>query len=189
MANQRQTERDADETTRKVADQAAQTGRVMSETAERAGHAATEALRRNADAFSNTWRSSSEAAGRIAERSMEQFSNLFGLSGENARENVQQSAASVQTLLDSSTVVASGMQNVSTEWMSFVQGRVEENLKSFDELVNCRTVHDCIAIQTRMVRDNFEAFLQTARRTSELSTKLADDAAKHMMSDAALAPR
>jgi hypothetical protein len=130
------------ETTRKAADQTAQTTSAMSETAERASRAASEAVRRNADAFSNTWR----------------------------------------------TIVTSGMQNVSGEWMRFMQNRVEENLKRFDEMMSCRTVHDCFAIQAQIARDNCEAFLQTARLTSELSTKLADDAVKQM-SDAALAPR
>jgi phasin family protein len=76
--------------------------------------------------------------------------------------------------------MASGMHNVSGEWMRFAQNRLEENLKKFDELMSCRSLPDCMAVQTRMVRDNFEAFLQTARRTSELSTKLADDAVKQM---------
>ena len=142
MANQRHVEGDMNETTRKAADQTAQTTSAMSETAERASRAASEAVRRNADAFSNTWR----------------------------------------------TIVTSGMQNVSGEWMRFMQNRVEENLKRFDEMMSCRTVHDCFAIQAQIARDNCEAFLQTARLTSELSTKLADDAVKQM-SDAALAPR
>ena len=188
MANQRHVEHDMNETTRKAADQTAQTSRAMSETAERASRAASEALRRNADAFSNTWRISSEAAGRIAERSMEHFSNLFGLSGDSARESVQHSAASVQALVDSSGVAANGMQALSGEWIQFVQNRVEENLKTFDELLCCRTIHDCVAVQTRIVRHNIEAVLQSARRTSELSTQLADHAVKQM-SDAALASR
>jgi hypothetical protein len=160
----------------------------MSETAERASRAGDEALRRNSDAFSNTWRSSSEAAARIAERSMEQFSSLLGLNGDNTRETLQESAASVQALIDSSTVVTTGMHNVSAEWTRFVQSRVDENLKKVDEMMSCRTVHDCLAMQTRMARDNCEAFLLTARRASELSTKLVDDAVKQM-SEAALAPR
>ena len=142
MATQRHVEGDMNETTRKAADQTAQTSGAMSEAAEHASRAASEAVRRNADAFSNTWR----------------------------------------------TIVTSGMQNVSGEWMRFMQNRVEENLKRFDEMMSCRTVHDCFAIQAQIARDNCEAFLQTARLTSELSTKLADDAVKQM-SDAALAPR
>jgi len=188
MANQRQIERDVSEMSRKAADQAAQTSRAMSETAERAGRAASAALQRNTETFSKTWQSSGEAASRIAERSMEQFANLFGLTGNNARQNIQNSASSVQALIESSTALASGMQNVSGEWMRFVQNRVEENLKSLEELMSCRTVHDCLALQTRMARDNMEACLQSARKTSELSTKTADDAVKQL-SDAALAPR
>ena len=188
MANQHRIERDASEISRKAADQAAQTSRAMSETAERTGRAASAAFQRNTETFSNTWRSSSEAAGRIAERSMEQFAGFFGLTGGNARQSIQDSANSVQALMESSTVLASGMQNVSGEWMRFMQNRVEENLKNLEELMSCRTIHDCLALQTRMARDNMEACLQSARRTAELSTKVADDAVKQM-SDAALAPR
>lgn len=186
-ANPRQVERETNETTRTAAQQTERIGRTMSNTAEQTARAASEAFRQNAEIFNSTWRESSEAANRIAERSMDQFSKLCGFSGDNARQSIQQSAGSVQTLLDGSTVVASGMQNVSGEWMRFVQNRVEENLKNFDELMSCRSIPDCMAIQTRMIRDNFEAFLHTARRTSELSTKLADNAVKQM-GDAALAP-
>lgn len=187
MANQRQTEGDATETTRKAADTAAQAGRTFSQTAERASRATADTLRRQADAFSTTWRTSSEAASRIAERSMEQFADLFGLTGDTARHSVESSAGSIQAVIESSTVVAGGVQNVSSEWMRFLQERTEQNLKTLDELMKCRTVSDCVPIQTRMVRDNVEAFLQSVRRASELSTKVADDAVKRM-SDAALAP-
>jgi hypothetical protein len=142
MASERHVQGDMNETTRKAADQTAQTSRVMSDTAEQASRAASEAVGRDADAFNRTWR----------------------------------------------TIVTSGMQNVSGEWMRFMQNRVEENLKRFDEIMSCRTVHDCFAIQAQIARDNCESFLQTARLTSELSTKLADDAVKQM-SDAVLAPR
>jgi hypothetical protein len=188
MANQRQLARDANEMTREMADQAAQTSRAISETAERAGRAAVAAFRRNAEAFSTTWRTSSEAGSRIAERSMEQFANLFGFTRDSARQSVQNSTGSIQALLNSSTALASGIQNVSSEWARFLQERVEQNLKSFDELMSCRTVQDCLAVQTRMMRDNVEACLRSVQRTSQLSTKLADDAVERM-SDAALAPR
>lgn len=173
-------ERDVDEMNQKADEQASQTSRVMAETAERAGRAASAAFQRNTETFSNTWRSSGEAASRIAERSMEQVADLFGFTGENAQRNMQNSASSVKALLDSSTTFASGMQNVSEEWMRFLQNRVEQNLKTLEEMMSCRTIHDCLALQVRMARDNVEACLQSARRTSELSTKVADDAVRQM---------
>ena len=181
MANHSQMERDASETTRQAADQASQTSSTMSNAAEDASRAAGEAVRRNAETFSATWQSGSEAAGRLAEQSMEQFSNVLGLNSDDVRQSIP---ASVQALLVTSTGVTSGMQNVSGEWMRLVQNRFQENLKSFDEMMSCRTVHDYLVIQAQMARDNYEAFLQTAQRASELSTN-----ALKQMSDAALAPR
>jgi hypothetical protein len=151
----------------------------------RRSRAGSEAFRRNTESIGKTWRDSSQAATRIAERSMDQFSKLFGLTGDGARETMQQSAGNIQALIDSSTVVVSGLQNASGEWLRFVQNRIEENLDHFEELLGCRRP---LALQTRIVRDNLEALLQSARRTSELSTKLADEAVRRM-SDSALAPR
>jgi phasin family protein len=160
----------------------------MSDAAERTARPGSEAFRRNAETVSSTWRNSGEAASRIAERSVDQFSKLFGLTGETARETMQQSASNVQALIESSTFVVDGLQNVSGEWMRFVQSRIEENLEHFEELLACRTPQECIALQTRLVRDNIEALLHSARRAAEMSTKLADAAVKRM-SDTALAPR
>ena len=90
MANPRQVERDSNEsmheTTRRAAEQASQTSRTVSDAAERTARAGSEAFRRNAETLSSTWRNSSEAATRIAERSVDQFSKLFGLTGDTARE-------------------------------------------------------------------------------------------------------
>jgi phasin family protein len=192
MVNPRQAERDTIETgheaTRRAADQTSQVGRTMSDAAENTARAGSDAFRRNTESIGKTWRESSQAATRIAERSMDQFSRLFGLTGDGARETMQQSAGNVQALIDSSTVVVSGIQNLSGEWLRFVQNRIEENLDHFEELLGCRTPQECMALQTRIVRDNLEALLQSARRTSELSTKLADEAVRRM-SDSALAPR
>jgi len=192
MANPRQSERDSGEsvheTTRRATDQAPQSSRAMSDAAERTARAGTEAFRRNAETISGTWRSSSEAATRIAERSVDQFSTLFGLTGDTARETMQHSAGNVQALIESSTYLVDGLQNVSGEWMRFVQNRIEENLEHFEEFLGCRTPQECVALQTRIIRDNMEALLHTARRASEVSTKLADDAVRRM-SDTALAPR
>lgn len=186
--NPRQAERDTNEavhaSTRRVAEQ---TASAMSEATERTACAGAEAARRNAENMSQTWRSSSDAASRIAERSMDQFSKMFGFSSDTARRTLQRSSGNLQALIESTTIVAGGLQNVSGEWMRFAQSRFEDNLDHFDELMGCRTLQDCLALQTEMVRDNFEALLQSVRRASELSTRLADDAMQKI-GDTTLAP-
>ncbi len=189
--NPRQAEQEAVEAsrewTRRAFDQTAQTSRTVADAAERTARAGADAVRRNADSMASQWQNSSDAASRIMEKSMNQFSKLCGLS-ENATQTVQQSASNLQSVIDSTTVIAGGMQGISEEWMRFAQDRVENNLERLDEMMGCRSIQDCMALQAQLARDNFEVLLQSARRTSELSTKMADQAVKKM-TDSTLAPR
>ena len=88
--NPRQTEKESHEAahdvTRKAGEQTAQASRSMTDTGERFASAGIEAGRRNAQGLTSTWRSGSEAASRIAERSMDQLSTMFGMTGDSARQ-------------------------------------------------------------------------------------------------------
>jgi len=173
---------------RKAADQAAHTSRTMAEAGERTARAGADAFRRNAESISNTWRSGRDAVNRIAERSMDQVYKAFGLTGDTARQTMQQSSGNMQAVMESTTVIAGGLQDVTGEWIRFAQSRAEQNLDHFDRLLECRSIQELLAIQTQIVRDNVEAMLQSARRTAERSTQVADEAVRRM-SEASLAPR
>ncbi len=176
---------DAAETTRRATGQAA---RTLSEASDHTTRAGTEAFHRNTERFNASWRSGSEAANRIAERSMEQLSRLLGLSGETARQTVQQSSSNIQAMLESTTIIADGLQDLSGEWLRFAQERLEQNMAHLDQLFGCRNPHEYLALQTRIARENFEAALQSARRASERSTRSADEAVRKM-SEASVAPQ
>jgi phasin family protein len=176
---------DVAETTRRATEHAA---RGMSEAGERTTRAGAEAFQRNAERLNVSWRSGSETANRIAERSMEQLSRLFGLSGETARQTVQQTSGNIQAMLESTTIIADGLQELSGEWLRFAQDRLEQNMEHFDQLLGCRSPHDYLALQSRIARENFEAMLQSARRAAERSTRSADEAVRKM-SEASVAPQ
>ncbi|MGH9640481.1 MAG: phasin family protein, partial [Bryobacteraceae bacterium] len=53
-------------------------------------------------------------------------------------------------------------------------------LEHFDRLLECRSLQEWMALQTQMARDHFEAFLESARKTSERSTQVADHAVRKM---------
>lgn len=187
-SNPRSSERepgDVAETTRRATEQAA---RGLSEASERTTRAGAEAFQRSAERLNVTWRSGSETANRIAERSMEQLTRLFGLSGQTARQTVQQSSSNIQAMLESTTIIADGLQELSGEWLRFAQERIEQNMEHFDQLLGCRSPHEYLALQTRVARENFEALLQSARRVSERSTRSADEAVRKM-SEASVAPQ
>jgi hypothetical protein len=188
----RQTEQEANEagreTARKTTDQTVRSGRAMADAAERTGRAGAEAAQRNSERMLSSWRSGSDAVNRIAEQSMDRFSKMFGLTGETARQTLQQSSGNVQALLETTTIVTDGLQDLSGEWMQFAQARAEQNLEHFDQLLGCRSLQDWMALQTQIARDHFAAFLESAKRTSERSTQVADDAVRKM-SETSLAPQ
>lgn len=173
------------ETSRRATEQ---TARTASEASERMAHAGAEGFQRNTERLTHSWRSGNEAASRIAGRSLEQFTKLFGLSGETARQTVQQSSSNVQAIFESTTIIADSVQELSGEWFRFAQERLEHNMDHFDELLGCRTPHEYVALQTRIARENFEAMLQTAQRISERSTKSAEEAGRKM-SEASVVPQ
>ena len=117
-----------------------------------------------------------------------QLTKLFGLSGETARQTMQQSSSNIQAMLESTTIIADGLQELSGEWLRFTQERVQQNMDHLDQLLGCRSPHEYLALQTRIARENFEALLQSARRASERSSQSADEAARKM-SEASVAPQ
>lgn len=189
-SNPRHVERestDIGQEARKATDQAAQTSRTMADAAERTARAGTEVFQRNAARGSETWQSGTETASRIAQRSLEQLAKILGVSGETARETVEQNSGNMQAVMESGSIIAGGLQDVAAEWFRFVQARTEKNLDHIDQLRECRSLQAYMALQTQMVRDNLEALLQSTHRVSERTTQFAGTAMRRM-SDTPVAP-
>jgi hypothetical protein len=182
------------EATRKTAEQASQAARTMADTGERVARASAETMRASAEtmhqtseAMGDAWREGAETASRLAERSLDRFSKMFGLGGETAKQAVERSSGNLRAMMASGTVVAGGLQGLSGEFVRFLQDRFERNFDHYEQLLECRSINECVALQMQIVRDNVEGCLETARRTSQLSTHMADEAVRRM-SDPSLIP-
>jgi hypothetical protein len=191
MAQNRQAEKAmaeaGHETTRRAAGHAAQTARTMTDAAERTARTGADVLQRNSEQVRQTFEMGSDAAARIAERAFGQFTRVFGVvTGDNGQQATQQSARNVEAILHSSPILADGVQTISREWLTFVQNRAERNMERLETLANCRSVQDCIAAHTELVRDHLQDLLQTTKRVAEVSTRMADEA---VQTDSTLAPR
>ncbi len=188
----RQTEKElheaAHDVTRKAGEQAAQASRSMADTGERFASAGVEAGRRNTQSLTSTWRSGSEAASRIAERSMEQLSTMFGMTGDSARQALTYSSGNLQAVMESMTIIADGLQRASGEWIQFVHGSIEQNSNHLEHYQRCRSLQELMALQTQIARDNLELLLRTLSRASEHSMTVAEEAAR-TVSASTLAPR
>jgi len=168
------------EGTRQTMEQMDQTAQAMVDAGRQATTAASEVMRRNAQRGSDAWRSGSAIGGRIAERSMEQFSRLLGLAGGDTQHTVQRSFRNLQAIAESSANIADGFRNVSAEWMAFAQNSIEDNFDRMNALIGCRSIDECVAMQTELMRHNLEGLLQSARRTSEITAQAAEEAAQRI---------
>lgn len=172
---------------RKAGDQAMRSAQTLSDATERTMRSGTETAERNSERLLSSWRTGSDAANRIAERSMAQFTRMFGLSGETASQTLQRSSGNLQALVDATSIIADGLQDLSGELTQFVQNRTEQHLELMDKAFACRSPHELMALQAQMARDQLEAFLQAAKRTSERTTQVTDRAVRKM-AESALTP-
>jgi hypothetical protein len=172
------------EATRKATEQMERTTHAMADAGRQATTATSDVMRRNAERASDAWQSGSAIGNRIAERSMEQLSRLLGLAGG---DTMQRSVHNLQAMADSGANMADGLRNVSAEWMAFAQSSIEHNFDRMNALMGCRSIEECVAVQTELARSNLEGFLQSARRMSEISARAVEEATRRM-SQASSAP-
>jgi phasin family protein len=168
--------------------EAARTARIVADETANAGQHATQAgaeiARSNVETVQQAVQSSLNMAAQVAERSVEQFTSIFGLSDERAEETAQQSSRNIEAIAECNTVLARGFQDISREWVSLAQDRLQKNLDGFNALLRCRSLQDMIAVQSTLVRDNLEQMLGNGRRIAEMSVQVANEAAQKITAQA-----
>jgi hypothetical protein len=174
---------------RKTTEQMEQTAQAMADASRQATTATSDAIRGSAERAGDVWRSGSAIGSRIAERSMEQCSRLLGLAGGDTQQTVQRSFRNLQAIAESGGNIADGFRNASAEWMAFAQNSIEHNFDRMNALMGCRSIDECVAMQTEFMRHSLVRLLQSARRTSEISAQAAEEAARRMNQASSLAPR
>ena len=192
MANPRQAERDmsqaAQETGRKIAEETSRAARTAADAGAGAARAGADMIYRNAETVQHAWQSGSKMASELAGKSVERFARACGVTGESAQQATEQSARNFESIVQSGTILAGGMQNISLELLNFARKRLEQNMHRVEALVNCRTPQEVLAVQSDLVRDSLEDFVQSTRHIAEISSQMAEEAVRRM-NDSSLAPR
>ena len=122
-------------------------------------------------------RRSDENTTGIAEQSAEQFSQLFGVGGD-PEQTAQRYNRSVEALQECGGAVAKGYQDISREYVSWVQGQFQTTLSTFSRLAQCRTPQELIAVQNQLFGENIALMLNANRRFAEIAKEMADRAAE-----------
>ncbi len=181
------THKTSDEKTNKVPEVAHAARVVADEVTDASDHAArasAEIAQSNAETVRQIMQSGLSVATQAAERSVEQFTAIFGLSGERAEETAQQSSRNIKAIAECNAVLVRGFQDISREWASLAQDQLQRNLDAFNAVLRSRSWPDLVAAQSSLARDNLELLVTNTRRLAELSIGVASEAAEKITAEA-----
>lgn len=77
---------------------------------------------------------------------------------------------------DSAHTVASGVQDLSQEYLRMSQRRIQTNLDGWTKLVQCRSLPDLAKTQASLIQDNLELTFRNSFRLADLAVQLAEKA-------------
>ncbi len=116
----------------------------------------------------------------MAQRSTDQVWHVFSQSGEQAQELTRRASQNVVAMTETGTVLARVFQDLSHEWVSLVQERLQANVEGYRALARCRSLPDLMAVQSGLVRTRLEQTINGTRRMAEVNSRVADQANQAM---------
>lgn len=132
----------------------------------------------NAKNSQDTLRSGLSSASASAQRFTDQVSQAYGITGEGREELTRQGSQNLEMVAQASAVLTRGVQDLSREWFSLTQERLQKNLDDFGALTRCRSLPDVMAAQSTLMRDNLEQTIESTRRMAEVATRVANEASQ-----------
>ena len=148
------------------------------ESAREGARQVADATRQAAETTQETIRTAIDTASRTIQSSTEQIARSFGLSGQQGEELARQSTRNLEAITECGAILMRGFQEISREWLSLAQHRLQKNLEGVQTLASCQTVQDVIAVQTELVRDNVQQIVENSRQIAETSVRVAEEAAQ-----------
>jgi phasin family protein len=137
---------------------------------------AGEHIRHNAEKAQDAMRSGLNSASENTRRFTDQVTQAYGITGERREELTRQGAQSLEMLTQASTMLTRGVQDLSREWFSLTQERLQKNVEDFGVLARCQSLPDFMAAQSTIMRHNLEQTIEGTRRIAEVATRVANEA-------------
>lgn len=159
---------------REEIDAAEQAAENIASTVRAGADGAQQIARTTQDAFQN----GVGTAANVAQRSIGQLLEMFGLAGQQPQKRREQTTTIVHTMTESTAVLIRSFQDVSREWAEMSRTLFQTNLDGFNAMARCRTVQELFAAQSSLMRENLELTIENSRRLAKLSVDVADEAAR-----------
>jgi len=180
------TMRDADAGRKSVRDAAEASARTASRNLE-----ASREIARGGEAIGRTAERASEAVSRIAgdaadtsqhmaERSAEQFSQMFIGRFGDYQEIFLHAQRNLDVLMQVGGVIVEGFPSIMREWTDYTQRAVRCNVDGVNGMMRARTVQDLASAQSDLLTSEIQLLLDSGVRISEATARLARDAAQSL---------
>ncbi|MCB5175757.1 MULTISPECIES: phasin family protein [Microvirga] len=109
---------------------------------------------------------------------------LYSLPMRGGQDLTGRTSQNVWAAVESGSVLARGLQDVSQEWVGLAQERLQKNIDGLSSLSRCRTLSELFEAQSALMRNNMTQMLDNSRRIVELSSRIANEASRIMTVEA-----
>lgn len=92
-----------------------------------------------------------------------------------AQDAANSSKENMDAVMQSGNIFMNGCEEIMKTCLSMTQEAADKNSKAVKSLMGCKTVNDLTEAQTKLIRQNFEDFIASTTKLSELSMKVATD--------------
>ncbi len=138
---------------------------------------------RHAAAAAHNFAEATREAGEAGRRGLEELGRgAAEQAGQAASDlysrSARETAQGMEAAMKYSTVLASGMQTFWQEWIGCAQDCMQRNVDGVQNLMRSRSPTDFFAAQSELLRDEVQAIIDTGSRMSEISARIASDAAR-----------
>jgi hypothetical protein len=148
-----------------------------------------EHIRDNADKAQDAMRSGLNSVSENTRRFIDQVTQAYGITGEGREELTRQGAQSLEMMTQAGTMLTRGVQDLSREWVSLTQERLQKNVDDFGVLARCQSIPDYMAAQSTIMRHNLEQIIEGTRRIAEVATRVANEADQTLKAETKKASR
>jgi hypothetical protein len=113
---------------------------------------------------------------KVPEPSHKQIIKRADSGDDQAKDVAKESSQNWDVMLQSGSVLADGLQDISREWVSVARNTIEMNIDGWSDLLRSRNVQEFISAQNSLMRRNVETMLSESARMGELSMGLVNAA-------------
>lgn len=85
------------------------------------------------------------------------------------------SKANVEALVQASNLLVKGVESISKSMIAFGQGQVEQSVATVKAVGTVKSIRELVDLQSAYVRGAYDALVAEATKTSELTTKVANE--------------